>query len=63
VFRTGELEEARVHIEAREADGRAVCRLVQEALRASLGLRLDVIPAAPRTLPRFELKARRVVRR
>jgi len=63
VFRNGELEEARVLIEARDADGRAVCRGVQEALRASLGLRLEVVAAAPRTLPRFELKARRVVRR
>jgi phenylacetate-CoA ligase len=63
VFRHGELDEARVLVEARDADGRAVCGLVQEALRASLGLRLDVVPAPPRTLPRFELKARRVVRR
>ena len=62
VYRDGELEQARVLIEAHEGDGRAVCALVQEALRASLGLRLDVVPAAPRTLPRFELKARRVVR-
>jgi phenylacetate-CoA ligase len=63
VFRQGELEEARVLIEAGDADGGAVCRVVQEALRASLGLRMEVVPAAPRTLPRFELKARRVVRR
>jgi phenylacetate-CoA ligase len=63
VFRDGELDEARVLIEAHEGDGRALCGLVQEALRASLGLRLEVAPAAPRALPRFELKARRVVRR
>jgi phenylacetate-CoA ligase len=63
VYRDGELEQARVLIEAQDTDGSAVCALVQEALRASLGLRLDVVPAAPRTLPRFELKARRVVRR
>ena len=63
VFRDGELEQARVLIEAGDADGRPLCGLVQEALRASLGLRLEVAPAAPRTLPRFELKARRVVRR
>jgi hypothetical protein len=36
---------------------------VQEALRAGLGLRLDVAPVAAGSLPRFELKARRVVRR
>ncbi|HEY7517418.1 MAG TPA: phenylacetate--CoA ligase family protein [Methylomirabilota bacterium] len=62
VFRTGELQEARVLIEAPEGDSRALCGLVQEALRAALGLRLEVAAAA-RALPRFELKARRVVRR
>jgi phenylacetate-CoA ligase len=63
VFRDGELEEVRVLVEAHDADGRAVCGLVQEALRVALGLRLEVVPAPPRTLPRFELKARRVVHR
>jgi phenylacetate-CoA ligase len=62
VFRDGELEEARVLIETNGGDGRTVCGLLQEALRASLGLRLEVMPA-PHTLPRFELKARRVIRR
>jgi hypothetical protein len=36
---------------------------VQEALRAGLGIRLDVAPVPAGSLPRFELKARRVVRR
>lgn len=63
VFRDGELEGARVLIEAGDGDAGAVCALVHEALRTALGLRLDVVPASPRTLPRFELKARRVVRR
>jgi len=40
-----------------------VCAALQEALRAGLGLRLQVTLAPPRSLPRFELKARRVVRR
>ena len=62
VFRHGELEEARVLIETAGTDGRALCGLLQEALRAALGLRLDVV-TAPQALPRFELKARRVVRR
>jgi len=42
------------------ADG---ARRVQEALRATLGIRLEVAPVAQGSLPRFELKARRVVRR
>jgi hypothetical protein len=35
---------------------------VQEALRVGLGLRLEVRSVPPRSLPRHELKARRVVR-
>jgi phenylacetate-CoA ligase len=60
VFRDGELDEARVLVEL--DDDRGV-RAVQEALRAGLGLRLDVRRVPPGSLPRFELKARRVVRR
>jgi phenylacetate-CoA ligase len=62
VFRAGELEEARVLIEV-DAGGPPLRDAVQEALRASLGLRLEVACVAPSTLPRWELKARRVVRR
>jgi phenylacetate-CoA ligase len=60
VFRTGELDEGRVLIELAGGDG---ARAVQEALRATLGIRLEVACVAPGTLPRWELKARRVVRR
>ena len=63
IFREGELDEARILLEVVGDDAPSVCTAVQEALRAGLGLRLPVMPAAPRTLPRFELKARRVVRR
>jgi phenylacetate-CoA ligase len=61
VFRDGELDEARVLLEI-EGGGAAAGR-VQAALRASLGIRLQVASVAPGSLPRFELKARRVVRR
>jgi len=61
VFRDGELDEVRVHVEVDGGDDGA--RRVQEALRATLGIRLEVAPVAPGSLPRFELKARRVVRR
>jgi phenylacetate-CoA ligase len=60
VFREGELDEARVLVEIGDEAG---VRALQEALRVGLGIRLDVRAVPPRTLPRFELKARRVVRR
>ena len=61
VFRAGELDEVRVLVEVDGgADG---ARRVQEGLRAGLGIRLEVAPVAVGSLPRFELKARRVVRR
>jgi phenylacetate-CoA ligase len=61
VFRDGELDQARVLV---EVDGGVdAARLVQAALRSSLGIRLDVASVEPGSLPRFELKARRVVRR
>jgi phenylacetate-CoA ligase len=62
VFRDGELDEARVLIEA-ASDAQALRDALQEAFRASLGLRLDVACVPASTLPRWELKARRVVRR
>jgi phenylacetate-CoA ligase len=60
VFRDGELDEARVIVELEEA---VETRAVQEALRMGLGIRLDVRGVPPGTLPRYELKARRVIRR
>ena len=53
VFRQGELDEVRVLV---EADDDRTCVALQEAFRAGIGV-LTV------TLPRWELKARRVVRR
>ena len=60
VFRAGHLDELRVLV---ELDDAAVERAVQDALRVGLGIRVDVSRVPPRSLPRFELKARRVVRR
>jgi phenylacetate-CoA ligase len=61
VFRDGELDEVRVLVEVDGgADG---ARRVQDALRVNLGIRLEVAPVGAGSLPRFELKARRVVRR
>ena len=61
VFRNGELDEVRLLVEV--DGGISGARRVQEALRAGIGLRLEVAAVAAGTLPRFELKARRVVRR
>ena len=61
VFRAGELDEVRVLVEVDGGDAGA--RRVQDALRAGLGIRLEVAPVGSGSLPRFELKARRVVRR
>jgi phenylacetate-CoA ligase len=60
VFRDGELDEVRVLVEVGDVAGAS---RLQEALRASLGIRFEVTPVPPRTLPRYELKARRVVRK
>jgi phenylacetate-CoA ligase len=61
VFRDGELDEVRILI---EVEGTAPgARPVAEALRAGLGIRLEVAETPRGSLPRFELKARRVVRR
>jgi phenylacetate-CoA ligase len=62
VFRDGELDEVRVLVEVDGGDA-GTCAELQDALRAGLGLRLPVALAPPRSLPRFELKARRVIRR
>lgn len=56
-----ERQHARVLIEVDAARGGAVREAVQEALRAGLGVRIDVECVAPGVLPRWELKARRVV--
>src|SRR6185436_16356505 len=60
VFKDGELDEVRVLVELDDASGVSP---VREALRATLGIRLEVAAVPARSLPRFDLKARRVVRR
>jgi phenylacetate-CoA ligase len=61
VFRDGELDEVRVLVEV--DGGETGARRVQDGLRAGLGIRLEVAAVTAGSLPRFELKARRVVRR
>ena len=61
VYARGALEEVRLLIEPSGSDPSP--RAVQERLRADLGIRVEVVTVPPRTLPRYELKARRLVRR
>ena len=60
VFRDGELDEVRVLVELDDPSG---VRPLQEAFREAIGIRLQVAAVPLRSLPRWELKARRVVRR
>jgi len=59
VSRRKEQDELRVCLDA--PDGIDVST-VQEAFRRGLGIRVEVVAVPPRSLPRYELKARRVVR-
>jgi phenylacetate-CoA ligase len=57
--RREEQDELRVCLDA--PDGVDVS-IVREVLRLGLGIRVEVVAVPPRSLPRYELKARRVVR-
>jgi phenylacetate-CoA ligase len=62
VYRRAEMDEVRLLLEV--GDGAApVVATVQEAVRVDLGIRVEVVQVPPRSLPRYELKARRLVRR
>jgi phenylacetate-CoA ligase len=68
VFHRGALDEVRLLL---EIDGRVgpaevanrTCQGVVDAVREALGIRVEATAVPARTLPRYELKARRVVRR
>jgi len=61
VYRRREMDEVRLLVEV--GDASPVARAVQEAVRVDLGIRVEVVPVPARSLPRYELKARRLVRR
>jgi phenylacetate-CoA ligase len=68
VFRRGALDEVRLVLEidgnVRPAESiRETVDRVAAAVRRDLGIRIEVTAVPARTLPRYELKARRVVRR
>jgi phenylacetate-CoA ligase len=68
VFRRGVLDEVRVLLEI-DGSGRSAVTVpetvggIAEAIRRDLGIRIEVVAVPARSLPRYELKARRVVRR
>ena len=62
VYRDGEMDEIRLLVEVAEG-ARPVTGAVAEAVRVELGIRVAVQPVAAASLPRYELKARRLVRR
>lgn len=60
---SGPLTDLRIEIEPTgAADGDRLCKLVGQAIRDDLLFRAAVTAVPPGTLPRFEMKARRVVR-
>jgi phenylacetate-CoA ligase len=62
VFRRAEMDEVRLLLEVDGEPSRLLGE-VREALRVDLGIRVDVSPVPARSLPRYELKARRLLRR
>ena len=61
VYRRHEMDEVRLLLEV--VAGGSVVAQVQEAVRVQLGIRVETVAVPARSLPRWELKARRVVRR
>jgi phenylacetate-CoA ligase len=62
VYRRGQLDEVRLLLEV-SGPAASVAVAVQEAVRVDLGIRVEAVPVPGKSLPRYELKARRLVRR
>ena len=60
LYRRHELDEMEVRIEVKNADPDAIAKAVGAEMRDGLGLRVLVTPVAAGSLPRFDLKARRL---
>ena len=63
VYRRNEMDEIRLLLEVGDSAGRELAGQVQEAVRVELGIRVDTVPVPARSLPRWELKAKRLVHR
>ena len=62
VYRRSEMDEVRLLVEVEGDGGAPVASAVAEAVRVDLGIRVEVVPVPAVSLPRYELKARRLVR-
>ena len=62
VYRRGQLDEVRLLLEV-SGQPSPVVAAVQEAVRVDLGIRVEAVPVPGQSLPRYELKARHLVRR
>lgn len=63
VYRRAEMDEMEIKLEVSGPSAQAVVDAVAQAIRRRLGLRATLTLAEPGSLPRYELKARRVVDR
>jgi len=63
VYKRGELDEVRLCLEIGESSRDDTVRAVVEAVRQALGIRVEVVAVPLKSLPRHELKAKRLVRR
>jgi phenylacetate-CoA ligase len=65
VYRRGQLDEVRLLLEVRghAQPPHITIAAVQEAVRVDLGIRVEAVSVPGQSLPRYELKARRLVRR
>ncbi|MBI4608321.1 MAG: phenylacetate--CoA ligase family protein [Candidatus Rokubacteria bacterium] len=62
VYKRAEMDELRLLVEVDAAPAETV-QEIRERLRAGLGIRIEVVPVSAKSLPRYELKAKRVVRK
>ncbi len=62
VYRRAQMDEVRLLLEVHDGAAHVVSS-VREAVRVELGIRVEVVTVPVRSLPRYELKARRLVRR
>ena len=60
VYRQGELDEIEIRVEVQDGDPGVVAEAIAKEIRNGLGMRVVVTPVPYGSLPRFELKARRV---
>jgi phenylacetate-CoA ligase len=62
VDQTNPLADLLLEVEPTSGDGRTLAEAISRAVRDELLFRVEVTPTPPGSLPRFELKARRIVR-